>query len=89
MLKKLLQEKILILDGAMGTNIQKYGLEENDYRSEIFKNHKVELKGNNDVLSITQPNVIKDIHRQFLEAGADIIECNTFGANRIFKKESN
>ena len=82
-LEELLKEKILILDGAMGTNIQKYGLKEADYRGELFKNHPVDLKGNNDILALTRPDVIKDIHRKFLEAGADIIEANTFGANRI------
>ena len=87
MLKDLLKERILILDGAMGTNIQKYGLAEKDYRGEIFKNHSVDLKGNNDILALTRPDVIKDIHRRFLEAGADIIEANTFGANRISQSE--
>lgn len=83
MIKELLKERILILDGAMGTNIQKYGLTEADYRGDIFKDHSVDLKGNNDVLALTRPDVIKDIHRQFLISGADIIEANTFGANRI------
>lgn len=87
MLEDLLKERILILDGAMGTNIQKYGLTENDYRGEIFKNHTVDLKGNNDVLALTRPDVIKDIHRKFLDAGADIIEANTFGANKISQSE--
>ena len=87
MLEDLLKERILILDGAMGTNIQKYGLSEDDYRGEIFKNHPVDLKGNNDVLPLTRPDVIKDIHRSFLQAGADIIEANTFGANRISQSE--
>lgn len=87
MLQDLLREKILILDGAMGTNIQKYGLTEEDYRGEIFKNHSVDLKGNNDALVLTRPDVIKDIHRRFLEAGADIIEANTFCANRISQGE--
>ena len=87
MLRDLLRERILILDGAMGTNIQKYGLTEDDYRGEIFKNHSVDLKGNNDILALTRPDVIKDIHRRFLESGADIIEANTFGANRISQTE--
>lgn len=87
MLKNLLKEKILILDGAMGTNIQKYKLSESDFRGEIFKNHTVDLKGNNDVLAMTRPDVIEDIHRQFLEAGADIIEANTFSSNRISQHE--
>ncbi len=87
MLRDLLKERILILDGAMGTNIQKYGLTEADYRGDIFKNHSVDLKGNNDILALTRPDVIKDIHRRFLEAGADIIEANTFGSNRISQSE--
>ena len=87
MLEELLQKKILILDGAMGTNIQQYNLSESDYRGEIFKNNQIDIKGNNDVLALTKPDVIKDIHRRFLEAGADIIEANTFGANRISQAE--
>lgn len=87
MLSDFLKKRILILDGAMGTNIQKYNLEEKDYRGEIFKNHPVDLKGNNDVLALTRPDVIKDLHRRFLEAGADIIEANTFSSNKISQKE--
>ena len=87
MLRESLKERILILDGAMGTNIQKYGLTEADYRGDIFSNHSVDLKGNNDVLALTHPDVIRNIHRRFLEAGADIIEANTFGANRISQTE--
>ncbi|MBO5948177.1 methionine synthase [bacterium] len=87
MLKKLLKEKILILDGAMGTNIQKYKLSEKDYRGDLFKNHDAELKGNNELLSITKPEVIREIHKKFFEAGADIIESNTFGANKISQNE--
>ena len=87
MLRKLLKEKILILDGAMGTNIQKYKLSEKDYRGDLFKNHDAELKGNNELLSITKPDVIREIHKKFFEAGADIIESNTFGANKISQNE--
>ena len=87
MLENLLRERILILDGAMGTNIQKYNLCEEDYRGDVFRNHPIELKGNNDVLAITRPDVIKDIHKKFLDAGADIIEANTFGSNKISQKE--
>lgn len=87
MLKDNLDKKILILDGAMGTNIQKYNLTEDDFRGELFKNHAVDLKGNNDILSVTRPDVIKDIHSKFLEAGADIIEANTFSSNRISQIE--
>lgn len=77
------QERILILDGAMGTMIQRYNLEEEDYRGEVFKDHAYPLKGNNDLLSITRPDVIKEIHRQYFEAGADIVETNTFSGTTI------
>ena len=87
MLKDLLKERILILDGAMGTNIQKFGLEEKDYRGERFKEHETDLKGNNDLLSITRPDVIQKIHEDFLSAGADIIEANTFSSNKICQKK--
>ena len=80
-LQKALGERILLLDGAMGTMIQGFGLAEADYRGERFKDWKSDLKGNNDLLSITRPHVIQEIHRNFLEAGADIIETNTFNAN--------
>lgn len=86
-LKELLKERILILDGAMGTNIQKYGLTEVDYRGELFKEHPIDLKGNNDLLALTRPDVLSDIHKKFLEAGADIIEANTFSSNRISQNE--
>lgn len=78
-----IQKKILILDGAMGTMIQEYKLEEKDFRNEKFKNHPSPLKGNNDLLSITRPDIIKAIHRAYLEAGADIIETNTFSGTTI------
>lgn len=81
--KKCLKEKILFLDGAMGTLLQKYNLSENDYRGTLFKNSTINLKGNFEVLSLTQPQIIEDIHRAYLDAGADIIECNTFNANSI------
>ena len=80
-LMELLDERIVLLDGAMGTMIQGYGLAEEDYRGERFSNSERDLKGNNDLLSLTRPAVIKEIHRAFLEAGADIIETNTFNAN--------
>ncbi|HKJ91388.1 MAG TPA: homocysteine S-methyltransferase family protein, partial [Oceanipulchritudo sp.] len=82
-LKTLLEERILILDGAMGTMIQSYTLDEEAFRGERFKDHAKDLKGNNDLLVLTRPDVIKEIHRGFLEAGADMIETNTFNANRI------
>ena len=82
-LKKLLAERIMIIDGAMGTMIQKHKLTEEDYRGERFCNYEHSLKGNNDLLVLTQPQIILDIHRAFLEAGADILETNTFSANVI------
>ena len=78
-----LQRRILVLDGAMGTMIQTYKLDEAGYRGEKFKNHPVGLKGNNDLLSLTQPKIIEEIHRGYLEAGADILETNTFNSQRI------
>lgn len=82
-IEKALQEKILIIDGAMGTMIQRHKLEEKDYRGERFKNWHTDVKGNNDLLSITQPEIIIGIHKQYLEAGADIIETNTFSSTSI------
>lgn len=82
-LLELLKKQILFLDGAMGTMIQKYPLEEEDFRGEKFKNHDSNVKGNNDLLSITQPDIIKKIHIEFLEAGANILETNTFSSNKI------
>jgi 5-methyltetrahydrofolate--homocysteine methyltransferase len=82
-LEKLLRERILILDGAMGTMIQRYGLDEAGYRGERFKDWPCDLKGNNDLLSLTQPQIIGDIHRAYLEAGADIVETNTFNSTAI------
>ena len=81
LLRQLLSERILLLDGAMGTMIQGYRLAEDDFRGERFREWHRDLKGNNDLLSITRPELIQDIHRQFLEAGADIIETNTFNSN--------
>ncbi len=82
-LKSILKERILVLDGAMGTMIQKYDLEEPDFRGEQYADHPSELKGNSDLLSITRPDVISEIHAAFLSAGADIIETNTFTATAI------
>ena len=75
--------RILVLDGAMGTMIQQYHLSEEDFRGTRFANHPIDLKGCNDVLSLTKPDIIRNIHRKYLEAGADIIETNTFNAQRI------
>ena len=82
-LKSLLSQRILVLDGAMGTMIQRHKLQEADYRGERFKDWHTLVQGNNDLLTLTQPHIISDIHRSFLEVGADIIETNTFNSNRI------
>jgi 5-methyltetrahydrofolate--homocysteine methyltransferase len=82
-IKKMLGERILIIDGAMGTMIQRYKLKEEDYRGERFKNWPSDLKGNNDLLCLTQPQIIKAIHKEYLEAGADIIETNTFNSQKV------
>jgi 5-methyltetrahydrofolate--homocysteine methyltransferase len=78
-----LQKRILVLDGAMGTMIQQYPLEEADFRSSRFKDHPTPVKGNNDLLSLTQPEIIKSIHRAYFEVGADIVETNTFSSTSI------
>jgi 5-methyltetrahydrofolate--homocysteine methyltransferase len=83
MLQDILKERILVLDGAMGTMIQNCKLTEEDFRGERFRDFPHDLKGNNELLNLTRPDIIKDLHSQFLEAGADIIETNTFSANRI------
>ena len=82
-LETALANQILVLDGAMGTMIQRHALEEFDFREGAFEDHGKPLKGNNDLLSITRPEIIKDIHRQYLAAGADIIETNTFSGTTI------
>ena len=82
-LEKLLRERILLLDGAMGTMIQRYPLDEFDFREGHFEKHHKSLKGNNDLLSLTRPEIIKEIHRQYFSAGADIIETNTFSGTSI------
>lgn len=82
-IESLLEKRILILDGAMGTMIQRHDLEEFDFRDGAFDNHNKPLKGNNDLLSITRPEIIKDIHRQYFAAGADIAETNTFSGTSI------
>ena len=82
-IKEVLDQRILIIDGAMGTMIQRYKLSEEDYRGERFKDWASDIKGNNDLLCLTQPQIIKAIHKEYLEAGADIIETNTFNAQKI------
>ncbi|WP_262919142.1 homocysteine S-methyltransferase family protein [Niabella hibiscisoli] len=82
-IRNLLNEKILVLDGAMGTMIQRYKLTEEDYRGDRFKDWHTDVKGNNDLLSITCPDIIKAIHKEYLQAGSDIIETNTFSSTSI------
>lgn len=82
-IRKELEKRILVIDGAMGTMIQRYKLQEEDYRGERFKNWHLDVKGNNDLLCITQPQIITAIHKEYLEAGADIIETNTFSSTSI------
>ena len=86
-MQKILESRIAIIDGAMGTTIRTYGMTEADIRGERFKNATKDLKNNGDLFSLTQPQMICDIHRRFLEAGADIIETNTFGATSITQSE--
>lgn len=82
-IEEIIKNRILVLDGAMGTMIQRHKLDEKDFRGQRFKDHAFPLKGNNDILSITRPDIIQDIHRQYFEAGADIAETNTFSGTRI------
>lgn len=84
-----LKERILVIDGAMGTNIQKFSLKEEDFKGELLKDFNVNQKGNNDLLNITKPEVIEYIHRGFLEAGADIIETNTINSNKVYQRKFN
>jgi len=82
-IEAILRERIMVLDGGMGTMIQRHKLSEEDFRGHEFQDHARPLKGNNDILSITQPNVIYQIHKDYLLAGADIIETNTFSSTHI------
>ncbi|HEY4797641.1 MAG TPA: homocysteine S-methyltransferase family protein, partial [Bacteroidia bacterium] len=91
-IRNILQQRILVIDGAMGTMIQRHKLSEADYRGKRFANCQHDLKGNNDLLVLTQPDIIRNIHLEYLKAGADIIETNTFNAQKIsladYKMES-
>ena len=87
--KEILKDRILVLDGAMGTMIQRYNLTEEDFRGNRFKSSTCDLKGNNDILSITRPRIIKEIHAEFLNAGADILETNTFSGTSIAQADYN
>ncbi len=86
-LEQLLRERIVILDGAMGTNIQAYKLDEAAYRGDQFTDHGIDLKGNNDLLCLTRPQVVEEVHAAFLSAGADIIETNTFNATSLSQSD--
>jgi 5-methyltetrahydrofolate--homocysteine methyltransferase len=86
-LNEIAKNRVLVLDGAMGTMIQRYKLHEQDYRGQRFENHHSDLKGNNDLLSLTKPEIVEAIHRAYLEAGADIIETNTFNGTRISQSD--
>ena len=86
-LQEIAKERILLIDGAMGTMLQAYQLEEADFRGDRFKDHPSDLKGNNDLLSLSRPDVVEAIHTAYLEAGADLIETNTFNANAISQSD--
>ena len=89
MVKDLLKNRILTIDGAMGTMVQSFKLDEKDFRGDRFSSHKTDLKGNNDILVLTQPDIVSKIHKAYLDAGADIIETNTFNANAISQSDYN
>ena len=89
MIEELLKNKILTIDGAMGTMVQSFKLDEKDFRGKRFANHKSDLTGNNDILVLTQPEIVTKIHTAYLDAGADIIETNTFNANAISQSDYN
>ena len=80
---EIIRQRILILDGAIGTVIQQYALSDKDFRGEEFREHPVPLKGNNDLLNLSRPDVIREIHRAYIQAGADIIETNTFNSYAV------
>ena len=82
-IKQAIKQRILVLDGAMGTMLQRYKFSEEDFRGERFKDFPHSLKGNNDLLSLTQPEAVKEVHRLYFQAGADIVETNTFSGTRI------
>ena len=86
-LKEILKNKILIMDGAMGTMLQSYNLNEKDFRGSRFENHSHDLKGNNDLLCLTQPDIITKIHKAYFNSGADIVETNTFNSNKISQSD--
>ena len=89
LIEEVIKERILVLDGAMGTMIQQYDLQEEDFRRGWFENHESSLKGNNDLLSLTRPDIIEAIHRAYFDAGADIVETNTFSGTSIAQSDYN
>src|SRR5271166_40829 len=86
-LAEIARRRIVVLDGAMGTMIQRYRLSEDDYRGTRFRGHPKDLRGNNELLVLTRPEVIEEIHCQYLDAGADLIETNTFSANAVSQSD--
>ena len=82
-IEHIMRDRILVLDGAMGTMLQSYGLNEEDFRGERFADHPCDLKGNHDILCLTQPKIVEDIHYAYFRAGADLVETNTFNATAI------
>ncbi|MAQ87255.1 MAG: methionine synthase [Candidatus Marinimicrobia bacterium] len=88
-IKDILKKRVLVLDGAMGTMVQGYGLKESDFRGSKFKDHPIDLIGNNDILSITRPEIVREIHHAYLDAGADLVETNTFNSNSISQSDYN
>ena len=88
-IRNIFKNQIMVIDGAMGTMVQSYNLKESDFRGDRFKDHTNDLKGNNEILSITRPDVVSGIHQSYLEAGSDIIETNTFSANSISQQDYN
>ncbi|MEC8821141.1 MAG: homocysteine S-methyltransferase family protein, partial [Pseudomonadota bacterium] len=86
-IETILQQRILVMDGAMGTMIQAQALSEKDFRGEKFQDHRIDLKGNNEILNLTRPDVIKAIHTDFLNSGADIVATNTFTANSVSQSD--
>ena len=88
-LASIAKRRILILDGAMGTMIQRYKLSEEDFRGDLFSDYHMDIRGNNDILSLTQPDIIREIHEEYLASGSDIIETNTFSSNKISMEDYN
>ena len=86
-IKDIFKDRILVLDGAMGTMVQSYNLAEEDFRVDRFKDITSDLKGNNDLLCLTRPDIVGEIHKAYFNAGADIVETNTFNANAISQKD--